>query len=228
MTERLQIRVSRVIRARLCWCAIASLLVLTRLGATREKGGAADDQGREYAAEAPKTILELQQFRQSHSIQIRSKGGRQGAATLVDLNPAINVWYLLKVVWKDGGPELAYHLENPKPHARKLLLDEKYSAGLVVAEGKNRYFCDLFGADALGQAKATGLIFSPMCEGHVYLRNPATGHRTNLEAATELLRQHVWGAEKIIALGHILMGDVHRETGKIQTAAGAKTGREAG
>jgi hypothetical protein len=200
-------------------------------GAIQGKGGPPDDQVREYAADAPKGILDLQQFRQSHSIQISSKDGRQGTATLVDLNPAINAWYLLTVAWRDGGPELAYHLENPKPRVRRLLLDEKYSAGLVVAEGKNRYFCDLFGANALDQAKATRLIFSPMCEGRVYLRNPATGHRTNLEAATELLREHVWGGEKIIALGHILMGDIHRETGKIQTetqaATGAKTGGRA-
>jgi hypothetical protein len=231
MTERMQIRLNRIIRAILCWFAIASMFVLAPLGAIQEKGGPPDDQVRGYAAEAPKSILDLQQFRQSHSIQISSKDGRQGAATLVDLNPAINAWYLLTVAWKDGGPELAYHLENPKPSVSRLLLDEKYSAGLVVAEGKNRYFCDLFGANALDQAKATRLIFSPMCEGRVYLRNSATGHRTNLEAATELLREHVWGGEKIIALGHILIGDIHRETGKIraetQAATGAKTGGRA-
>ena len=232
MTERLQIRLGRIIRAVLCWFAIASLFVLATLGAIQGKAGPPGNQVSEYAAEAPKTVLELQQFRQSHSIQIRSKGGRQGVATLVNLNPAINVGYLLRVEWKDGGPDLAYHLENPKPRVRRLLLDEKYPAGLVVTEGKNRYFCDLFGANGLDQAKATRLIFSPMCEGGVYLRNPATGHRTNLEAATELLREHVWGGEKIIALGHILMGDIHRETGKIQAetqaAAGAKTGGRAG
>lgn len=219
MTERLQIRVRRVIRAGL-WFAIASL---PPVGAIQEKAGPPGNQVSEYAAEAPKTILELQQFRQSHSIQISSKGGRQGVATLIDLNPAISVWYVLRIAWKDGSPELAYHLENPRPNTRKLLLDEKYSAGLVIAEGKNRYFCDLFGANALDQAKATRLSFSPMCEGRMYLRNPATGRRTNLEAATELLRQHVWGGEKIIALGHILMGDIHRETGKIQ-AEGVKAG----
>jgi hypothetical protein len=232
MMERLQIRVSRVIRACLCALAITSLLTAAPLVAAQEKGGPPDNQVREYAAEAPKTVLELQQFRQSHSIQIRAKRRGQGVATLVDLNPAINVWYLLRVAWKDGGPELAYHLENPKPRARRLFLDEKYPAGLVVAEGTNRYFCDLFGTDALDQAKASRLIFYPMCEGRVYLRNPATGHRTTLEAATEFLREHVWGGEKIIALGHILLGDVHRETGKIQAevpaAAGAKNGARPG
>ena len=73
----------------------------------------------------------------------------------------------------------------------------------MIVEGTNRYSCDLFGSDALDQAKASPLIFSPLCEGRIYLRNPATGHRTTLEAATEFLREHVWGGEKIIELGHI-------------------------
>jgi len=72
----------------------------------------AKDPADEYKAEAPKTVLELQQFRHESSIRIKSKSDKQGSATLVDLNPAINVWYLLKVAWPDV-PEAAYHLENP-------------------------------------------------------------------------------------------------------------------
>ena len=173
------------------------------------------------AAEAPKTILELQQFRQSSSIHVRSKAGKEGTATLVNLNPAINAWYLLKLGW-NGAPEVSYHLENANPRARRLLVDEKYPSGLVTVEGNHRYSCELFGTDpanALDQAKASALIFYPLCEGRIYLRNPATGHRTTLESATEFLREHVWGGEKIIALGHILMGDRNRETGKMETEA---------
>ena len=213
-------------QASLCWFALVSFLALAAAGPAQEAAGT--NQVNEYAAEVPKTILELQQFRKANSIPIRSKGGKQGVATLVDLSPGIHVWYLLRIAWKDGGPGLAYHLENPKPESRRLLLDEKHPAGLVVTEGKNRYFCDLFEAEALDQAKASRLIFYPLCEGRVYLRNPATGHRTTLETATEFVREHVWGGEKIIALGHILMGDTHRETGTTQAAAqrgaGAKTG----
>ena len=171
--------------------------------------------------EAPKTIVELQQFRQSSSMRIKSQAGRQGAATLINLNPAINVWYLLKVAWEDA-PEVAYHLENANPRTRQLILDEKYPLGLVIVEGRNRYRCELFGAaNVLDEAKASARIYYPLCEGRVFLRNPATGHRTTLEAATDFLREHVWGAEKIISLGHILMGDVHRETGEMKTGSTA-------
>jgi hypothetical protein len=180
-------------------------------------------QQKEYDAEVPKTILELQQFRQSSSTLIKSRG-RDGIATLINLNPAINAWFLLKVAWKDSSSELTFHLENPEPHARQLFLEEKYPDVLVVANGNQRYFCDLFGGNALDQAKASERIFSPVCDGRVYVRNAATGHRTTLEAATEFLRDHVWGGEKIINLGHILLGDMQRETGKIEAqAAGAKS-----
>jgi hypothetical protein len=170
----------------------------------------------EHDADAPKTIVELQQFRQTSSIPIESRGGRKGVATLVNLNPAINAWYLLKIAWNDGGSELLFHLENPEPRTRRLLLDEKYPTGIAIAEGKNRHFCDLFEGDALGQARASQHIFAPLCDGRLYLRNAATGHRTNLEVTTEFLREHVWGGEKIIGLGHILLGDMHRETGKVE------------
>ena len=51
-----------------------------------------------------KTIVELQQFRQMNSIPIRSREDKEGVATLINLNPATNVWYVLKLEWKDGAP----------------------------------------------------------------------------------------------------------------------------
>ena len=181
------------------------------------------DQSRiqEYQAEAPKTILELQQFRQLSSIRILPRDGKERAATLINLNPAVNAWYLLKV--NGGSSELAYHLENPSPRTRKLLLDEKVPSGLIILEGDRRYSCELFGSsNALDQAKSS--IFYPLCDGRIYVRNAVAGHRTTLEAATEFLREHIWGGEKIIDLGHIIMGDAHRQTGKIQQQPQPKPG----
>jgi len=104
----------------------------------------------EYKAEATKTILDLQQFRRTSSIPVRSAAGREGVATLVNLNPAINVWYLLSVAWRDGGGvEPAWHLENPNPHGAQVVLDEKYPAGIEIAQGNNRYSCDLLGGSPI-------------------------------------------------------------------------------
>jgi len=179
------------------------------------------NQVEEYNAEVPKTILELQQFRQTTSIPIKSKAGREGVATLVNLNPAVNVWYLLKVAWKNGAGERTYHLENPQPKARRFLLDQTYLAGMVIVEGAKPYRCDLFTAEpanALDQASSSHLIFAPLCERRLALRNPVTGHRTSLEAVTDFLRE-VWGGEEVVVLMHHVLGDTHRETGKIHPEA---------
>jgi len=225
MTENSHIRGNRTLQGFLCLFAFVALFRLTAIGTAQKS--AATDQVKEYDAEAPKTILQLQPFRQASSILIKAQGGREGVATLINLNPAINAWYLLKVAWKDRSSDLAFHLENPEPGARRLLLDEGYPAGLVVAEGRSRYLCDLFGG-ALDQAKTSQLIYQPLCDGRVFLRNPAIGHRTTLEAATEFLRERVWGGEKIIAFGHILLGGMHRETGKIEPEIPANGGAKAG
>jgi hypothetical protein len=208
--------------------AVAILLAFAALGIANAAQTPPQGQVSEYNAEVPKTILELQQFRHTSSIRIKSKEGTQGSAILVDLNPAINAWYLLTVAWTGSSSEVTYHLENARPNIQKLLLDENHPSGLLVVAGKNRYFCDLFETDALAQAKVSQRIFQPLCEGRIYLRNAAVGHRTTLEAATEFFREHVWGGEKIIALGHELLGDIHRETGQIQSNAQLPAAAKAG
>ena len=217
-------------RAWLHRLAVVSLPVFAIVGAAsspiREERVPLSNQVQEYNAEVPKTILELQRFRQTNSIPIRSNRGKEGMATLVNLNPAINAWYLLKVSWKNGTPELNYHLENPRPQVRRVLLDEKYPSGVVIVEGDKRYRCDLLAADpenALDQASSSRLIFAPLCERQLYLRNPAQGHRSSLEAVTDFLRDEVPGGEEVIDLGHHITADTHRETGKIEAESQAAT-----
>jgi hypothetical protein len=171
----------------------------------------------EYEAAIPKTIVELQQFRQSSSNRIRSGAGTEGMATLVNLNPTTNAWYLLKITWQ-GGPEFAYHLENPEPRSRKLLLDTKYPLGIEILEGKARYNCDLFGGGStnyLEQARNSQVPYAPLCDGRVFLRNPVKGHRTSLEAGAEFFRKEVWGGEQVTTVFHHLLEDTHRETAAV-------------
>ncbi len=189
--------------------------------AVEEENRAGSDQATEYNKDAPKTILELQQFRQTTSIPIRSAEGREGEETLINLNPTINVWYVLKVAW-NGVPEVSYHLENPAPLTQKLVLDEKFPSGIVIVEQGERHPCSLLGstpANTLDQAASSRSIFAPLCEARLYLRNQARGQRTALEAGTEFLRNQVWGGEKVIDLFHHLMDNAHRETAKVRTEA---------
>src|SRR6266481_9964152 len=81
---------------------------------------------------APKNIVELQPFRETSSGRIRSAEG-DGTAILINLNPTVNAWYLLKVVWQSGS-EKSYHLENPEPRSRRLTLDSNYVFGIEILE----------------------------------------------------------------------------------------------
>ena len=196
-----------------------AVVMSTTMRATEEVRIAGNDHAKEYSDDGPKTVLELQQFRQAGSIPIQSAGGREGSETLINLNPTINTWYVLRVAW-NGLPEMSYHLENPAPLSRRFVLDEHFPLGIVVEEGQARYPCNLLGgasANVLDQAAKSESVFAPLCESRLYLRNRAKGQRTALEAATEFLRSKVWGGEKVIVLFHHLMKDTHRETGTIQT-----------
>ncbi len=176
------------------------------------------------------TIVDLQPFRQTQTIRIQSSAQREGAATLTNLNPGINVWYLLEVSWKGAAPARAYHLENPAPLDQTLRLDQQHPSGVVVARGSTRYACDLFSSgppDLLEKARASPAIFAPLCESRIYLRNAAVGHRTTLEAATEFVRDHIWGGETVIGLGHQVMSDANRQTGALDADARAASAARA-
>ena len=166
-------------------------------------------------------IMEMQPYRQTSSVRIRPDGGEELLATLVNLNPAMDVWYVLEITKQSGAAKLSYHLQNAKPHSQKLALDETYPSGILILEDKNRYPCPLFtgdSPDALDQARSSPLIYASLCAGRLYLRNPAKGNRTTLEAATEFLRDQVWGGEKVIILFHHLLQDSHRETAEVHAS----------
>lgn len=169
-------------------------------------------------AAATRTVLDLQPYRESQSIAIRSAAGRTGTATLVDINPSIAAWYVLTVSWGAGQPAREYHLENPAPEAQKLDLDARYPQGIVLT-GARPHQCDLFSGapSAIERAAGAGSAFEPLCDGRVYLRSRATGRHTRLESAVDLLRERVWGGERLLDLGHQLLGDRNLETGTTAT-----------
>lgn len=203
-----------MIRTRSFLLVAAGALALAPWEQAGTPDGPSPQNAAQYDADVPKTIIELQQFRRTSSIRLHRHPGDNATATMVNLNPAINAWYLLSVIRKDGGPETSWHVENPRPRETSIFLEEK--SGLVIAEGRNRYPCDLFGngtsSSALEQGRSSPLIYYPLCGGRLYLRNPAKGARTALEAATEFLRDQVWGGENVIILFHHLLADRYRDT----------------
>ncbi len=178
------------------WRNLAIALLVT-LGAAPQPAPVPPDQAAEYAADVPKTVLELQQFRRARSMPVRDAEGRPGTATLIELNPYVNAWFVLSVAWDDGQPAKSYHLQNPDPRGQHLRLAE---TGLVLTAGGGDHDCGLWAGPAapLQEASASGLPYASLCDGRLYLRNRIAGRRTDLERVTDFLRDHVWGGEAIV------------------------------
>jgi hypothetical protein len=168
----------------------------------KERGGAAF--AREYQGTTvggANTIIDLQPMRRTNSSRIKGLHGEAGNATLINLNPNVNAWYLLELALPDRTPARMFHLELTNPESQTLLLDSSYPYGLVVVEGKDRRSCELWGtgeSETLRKARESGVPYAPLCGGKVYLRNPTEGHRTEIEAVTDFLRDKMPEGEKIV------------------------------
>lgn len=169
------------------------------------------------SAHQTRTVVDLQPFRTTQTIAIRPPIGHGETATLVNLNPAIGVWYVLTFAAMADANGRAFHLENPHPSAQSLVLDASYPNGLVLIEGGRRYECDLFSGNApiRLETAAAGAAFQPLCDARIFLRNRASGRHTRLEKATDIVRERLWGGEGLLGLGHRIMGDRNLETGTL-------------
>ncbi len=186
---------------------IRNVLLLASVGPTLGLGvpPCADDvteqQGAQYQAEAPKTIIELQQFRRATSAVVTGPSGQHGLATLVEINPNINAWFLLRLDWAGSAQTRTYHLENPDPRGTRIALARDGVQGLRLNSATGEVSCNLWPdnpAAPLDEARRSGLPYVPLCDGRLYLRNAVPGSYTRLEAITNFLRDHVWGGDRIV------------------------------
>jgi hypothetical protein len=158
----------------------------------------------DYAVDRSKSVLDLQQFRESTELPRAAFPSRAAAASLTDLNPAIGTWYVLRLTTPDGA-SASYHLENPS--AARLRLDAAQPAGIVMeaagADAAATFLCELWPTGTptdLLQARESHLAYAPLCGGRLFLRNPVEGHRSRKEQVVELLRDNVWQGEEITAM----------------------------
>ena len=179
-------------------------------------------QWKEYEADVPKTIIELQPFRRAASVEFQMSGD-WGTATLVNLNPQINAWFLLTLWWPGTPAAIAYHLENPLPKTQTLALGDAHPYGITLSAGGLDAECELWTAGrpaALQQAQRSDLPYAPLCEDRLYLRNRVSGTYTHLERVTNFLRDRClgWGAD----VGFVkkeFFRDAFLEKGGAETAA---------
>jgi len=155
-----------------------------------------EEQAEAYAAERPKTVLELQPFRVTTRMAIEDEV--EGEAELINLNPTVNQWYVLLLSWSDGR-QGAYHLVNENPDSQNLTLDPVNPGGLTLADDLGKRECRLWSGepDFLGAAAESRRPYVSLCGDEITLRLRTPGRRTTLEWATDFLRDNVWGGEQI-------------------------------
>jgi hypothetical protein len=155
----------------------------------------------EYSTQIPKTVIELQPFRRTSSVTIHDAAGREGRATLINLNPRINAWFLLFIQSNETDRVETYHLENPRPTTQTLRLDQGSPETLQILSRKGTYACGPLwyepSSSELTEAAGSGMPYGSLCDDRLLVRNKTKGHKTTLEKATDLLRNHVWQGEKI-------------------------------
>lgn len=150
-------------------------------------------QRAQYDAVEPKSVIELQLFRDRVET---TQTDPQLSIALTSLNPAVGGWYLLELQAGEEAEMQTYHIENPTPQAGALLLNTAKPPALQIGD----VTCTPWGGEPpeLVEAAITGLAYAPICDGRLLLRNRVKGERTNLEAAAEFLRDNVWGGESVV------------------------------
>jgi hypothetical protein len=216
-------------QAQVCMLVVVSLLLFGGFGSGWADMPVVESQVEAYEAEQPKTVVELQQFRTTNSIRVDLPDGTQAAVTLINLNPHINRWYLLRISRNDSAAQDDYHLENPFPEHQQVLLDQKSPDGLMLTQDAEALRCPLwtpFSGGVLDAARRSQQVYAPLCDGRLYLRNPAKGHRTAIEAVTDFLRDKLPGGEAIVGfVRDTFFQDAYRE--EAQTMAGTVPQAEA-
>ncbi|WP_373050586.1 hypothetical protein, partial [Thalassovita aquimarina] len=185
-----------------------------------------ETQRADYDAVKPKSVIELQLFRDTTDVAL--PGDEGGQLHLISLNPAVNAWFLLQVGTADNPAQQSYHIENPDPAGQQVVLVPGDDPALKLIRGPKTLTCRPWAGEpsSLAEARKKGIPYAPICDKRLFLRNKASGARTTLEATTEFLRDHVWGGESILNLAKgTLFKDSEMETAKVEGMAAE--GREA-
>ncbi len=147
------------------------------------------------------SVIDLQPFQTVHSINVDLPDSTTTDLTLINLNPEVNQWYILRLRRSGKTVSDEYHLENPYPEHQLLVLDEKSPDKLMITRDGKLLECpswNLFGNSVLENARKSRHVFAPLCNGNFYLRNPTKGHRTTIETVTDFLRDNVPGGESVV------------------------------
>jgi hypothetical protein len=203
-------------RLSLSWAAVALTLAaaIPATAALAQTAQQLKDQRAQYEAERPKSIVELQPFRQETDATLPGSGK---ALRLISLNPASNGWFLL-LIGDDGAKDLeTYHIENPDPEGQRISLSAGAEPALIVTAKTGAERCAPWdGAPSqLLTARSSGLPYAAICDGRLTLRNAVSGAQSTLERTTDFLRDDLWGGDEIVGfVKSTFYQDAYAETGK--------------
>ena len=143
-------------------------------------GQALASPGVPYPSDIPTTIIELQPFRRTQRVEFSVRGAQgpdgAGEAMLTNLNPQINVWFLVTIRWTQSGKSEAYHLENPWPKTQRLSIDADHPSGIRILSDGREIACELWGGQGTMDIAASAAFgVCRTCRSvrdRLYLRNP--------------------------------------------------------
>ncbi|MBC7662152.1 MAG: hypothetical protein H7249_20845 [Chitinophagaceae bacterium] len=150
-----------------------------------------------------RSVIDLQQSRLETTLDLRGQQGLPQEVRLINLNPDVGAWYLLKLVWNPQRIEW-FHLENGKGKDLSVELSSTYHNGIVLINANgDRQQCDLWGQSAhsaLYSARSANTPYAKLCGIDLYLRNKIDGYKTTKEWVVEFLRSNIAGGETITTI----------------------------
>lgn len=180
--------------------SVVSFLFLT-VDFSRAEMVPAESQAKSPETNSVTSVIDLQPFRTVHSVEVDQPNSKTAEVTLINLNPKINRWYLLRVKRTTDGKLNDYHLENPYPEYQRLELDQHTPEKLLLVLNTETLSCSpwqFFEEGELDAARKSKQQFAPLCSGRLYLRNPTKGRQTAIGSVTDFLRDKLPGGESII------------------------------
>lgn len=156
-------------------------------------------QWREYEADRPKSILEIQPFRRSASAET----GDGTTIRLTSLNPAFNTWFVIDVAAPVRNQRTeSYHIEIVAPDETTVSLSDTGEPALVFENNGITTRCRPWEGrpSELEQAGSSSLPYAPICDKRAFLRNATRGSRSSREAVSQFLRDNVVFGEDIVNL----------------------------
>ena len=166
-----------------------------------------------YHGTGLRTVVDVQPYAQRSTLDLSQTGGPFTSAELVNLQPAVGDWYLLNLTGPEGTEiwhlhSLGWQITTDPADAAALWLTRpapvEPGAEVALEPGaeptRERVRCTMFTAPAAEAARSgdeARLGYLPLCQGRIYRRTQLEGRKTTIEWASDLLRDNVWGGEKL-------------------------------